>query len=197
MDLGGVLAQIPPMQQRSKRTRSGADRPKPLYRKVNTRARGVRHNSGPDSAWERGTKATLRAIADGVTQGKMVQGKERGLDYTPLYRFLLKNVGRPFDDVMAEALPRLPEEAPLWQIVHPIRDGAPYIRRTGESSYWSGLFVDEDGVLQIVAPDLRERDLVGRCQCCTHTFNGVPLSRPFPGYHEAQGIWRDLDRRFS
>jgi len=184
------------MQQRSKRSRGGADRPKPLYRKVNTRARNVHHHIGPDASWARGTKTETEDIAAGITRGKMVQGRQRGLDYTPLYRFLLKHVGQPFDQVMSAALPRLPSEEPIWHIVHPRREGAPYIRRAGEASYWSGLYVDDDGLLQKVAPDLRVEDIPPLCSCCSHSFNGMPLTRaalPFPRH---QSAWRALNARY-
>jgi len=49
----------------------------------------------------------------------------------------------------------------------------------GESTYYSGLYVDEAGILRLVDPDLRPQDLVPDCTCCTHTLNGVRFgSRP-------------------
>ena len=49
----------------------------------------------------------------------------------------------------------------------------------GENSCFSGLYVDDEGRLAEVAPDLRNEDLAPTCPCCTHTFNGVPLVRPY------------------
>ena len=58
----------------------------PLYRKVNTRARGVFHHKGGRARWERNTKAAKRNAA---MRGSMHPGGQNGLDYTPLFRFLL------------------------------------------------------------------------------------------------------------
>jgi hypothetical protein len=47
------------------------------------------------------------------------------------------------------------------------------MRRVGESTCYSGLYVDESGIPRITNPDLRAEDLTPYCTCCTHTFNGV------------------------
>ncbi|HQR43069.1 MAG TPA: hypothetical protein PLX97_10310, partial [Gemmatales bacterium] len=57
----------------------------PLYRKVNTRAHGVRHRFGGDY------RSRRRNLEDSRTG--MSQGVRRGLDYTPLFRFLLSRLG--------------------------------------------------------------------------------------------------------
>ncbi|WP_207625711.1 hypothetical protein [Niastella populi] len=44
--------------------------------------------------------------------------------------------------------------------------------RVGESTYFSGLFVDENRILQKNNPNLRAIDMKPFCSCCTHTFNG-------------------------
>lgn len=49
----------------------------------------------------------------------------------------------------------------------------------GESTYFSGLYVDDAGRLAKVAPDLRNEDLSPNCACCTHTFNGVVFVRKY------------------
>lgn len=46
-----------------------------------------------------------------------------------------------------------------------------YIRVVG-SSYFSGLFVDENRILQKTNPNLKAIDMTPFCNCCTHTFNG-------------------------
>jgi hypothetical protein len=51
--------------------------------------------------------------------------------------------------------------------------------RAGENSYYSGLYVDDDGKLAKVAPELRNEDLWPSCPCCTHTFNGAPFVRNY------------------
>ena len=44
--------------------------------------------------------------------------------------------------------------------------------RVGESSYFSGLFVDENRILKKTNPNLNTIDMIPSCSCCTHTFNG-------------------------
>ncbi|SHI42396.1 hypothetical protein SAMN05444000_10198 [Shimia gijangensis] len=136
------------------------DRKKPLYRKVNTRTHGVHHGCG---------RLQMR---DGEAGQGMRQGLRHGLDYTPLYKFLLSRVGKPWDEVFSEALTRLPEEAPIWHIVaHSELEAEPIIR-AGESSYYSGLFVDDAGQLSKVDATLEAETMRPACPCCTHTFNG-------------------------
>jgi hypothetical protein len=63
-------------------------RKSPLYRKVNTRARGVHHEFGGDFRHDRAKER----MSD-ETHGSMHGRKERGRDYTPLFHFLLSKVG--------------------------------------------------------------------------------------------------------
>jgi hypothetical protein len=131
----------------------------PLYRKVNTTARGVHHNFGGDFRDDRCRSNADESVV--VHQG-MHKGIRRGLDYTPLFRFLLSRVGRDWDEVYSEAVSRLDRTKPIfWQVA--LRDDAAqaYIR-TGEASYFSGLKVDESGVLRIVDASIGPGSLVGR-----------------------------------
>ena len=154
-------------------------RVEPLYRKVNTLARGVRHHSGGEARWERNTKAETRAREDGLTRGKMAQGVRRGLDYTPLYRFLLSKVGQDWDAVRAEAEARLDRPDPIyWMVALREEDRQPVVW-LGESSRYSGLCIDEQNRLRRVDPALTVDDLEPTCACCTHTFNGQRLTRPY------------------
>ncbi|MBU2706037.1 hypothetical protein KCM76_08580 [Zooshikella marina] len=147
------------------------DRVKPLYRKVNTKARGVHHHSGSSYRYDRNTKD-----AESVKMKKDVQ---RGLDYTPLFRFLLSKVGKRWDSVFSEAVARLDKQEPIfWMVSMDIEDADDYIL-TSESSYFSGLYVDKDGLLQVVAPEIDETSLSPACKCCTHTFNGKPFTKKF------------------
>ena len=70
---------------------------KPLYRKVNTRARGVRHDFGGDFKNSRNKKRENPEVTKGSMHGKV----ERGLDYTPLFRFLLSKVGLAWETVFS------------------------------------------------------------------------------------------------
>lgn len=147
------------------------DREEPLYRKVNTRARGVRHRFGGDFRHSRNAKDAGRDSMHG--------GTRRGLDYTPLFRFLLSKVGQPWDAVFGEAVSRLDRKEPIFWMVAPDRvSGKAYVR-LGESTYFSGLYVDGDGLLQKVAPEIGPHSLEPSCPCCTHTFNGKPFSKKY------------------
>lgn len=147
---------------------------KPLYRKVNTRARGVHHQYGGDY---RDNRSTLRADST-----KMSRGKRRGLDYTPLYNFLLKSIGRNWDDIYSDVVARVEDREAIFHIVARNElEIKPYVC-VNEASYYSGLHIDEHGILQITAPDLNESSLEPSCACCTHTFNGIPFVKKYTVY---------------
>ena len=156
-------------------------RPKPLYRKVNTRTHGVRHGCDRMAGRARNSKAARKD--EGRQQG-MRQGVRHGLDYTPLYRFLVSRVGQAWDAVYSEAVARLDHEAPIWHLA--ARGGGPRAPkvRTGASTWFSGLYVDPDGMLAKVDPRLDAARLRPDCACCTHTFDGVPFGLP---YDESNG----------
>ena len=149
----------------------------PLFRKVNTRTRGVHHLRGPDFAWVRNSKAEGRAEAEGVTRGKMVQGVARGLDYTPLYRFLLSKVGQDWPAVDAEARSRLDRPDAIFRMVALRQEDGERLFRSGETSYFSGLFVDGGSRLALGDPTLTEDDLEPGCPCCTYTLNGKTFTQ--------------------
>ncbi len=136
-----------------------------LYRKVNTRARGVNHNFGGDYKDCRNKKKeSLQQI-----KGTMFSKQERGLDYTPLFKFLLSKVGKNWNEIFSEAKARLDKTEPIfWIVALNEEDKKDYVR-LGESTYFSGLFVDKD---DIVNPNLKASDMKPFCNCCTHTFNG-------------------------
>ncbi|MDP1183677.1 hypothetical protein Q6285_30915, partial [Klebsiella pneumoniae] len=72
----------------------------------------------------------------------MKKGVRRGLDYTPLFRFLLSRVGQDWDEVYSEAVARLDLKDPIfWMVALREMDEQDYIR-AGEASYFSGLKVD-------------------------------------------------------
>ncbi|MFN6952320.1 MAG: hypothetical protein ACK4NE_06980 [Albidovulum sp.] len=147
-------------------------RKEPLYRRVNTTARGVHHNRGGEYRWSRGKD-------DRFARGAMPKGKQRGLDYTPLFRFLLSKVGQDWDAVHSEAVSRLDKPDPIfWLVARTEDDRKPFIV-TGESTYFSGLYVDDGNRLALVAPGLRNEDMRPGCACCTYTFNGAPFVRKY------------------
>lgn len=148
----------------------------PLYRKVNTRTHGVDHGSWMRAAYERNTK---RAARDARMTGSMHSGQRHGFDYTPLFRFLLSRVGRPWDAVHSEAVRRLDREEPVWWLVAACPVDERDVVRGGEAQFFSGLRIGADGRLEKVAPEITEHDLNPPCDCCTHTFNGKRLTRPY------------------
>jgi hypothetical protein len=142
---------------------------KDLYRKVNTTARGVSHLHGSDYKYSRSRD----------NSPKMKKGVRRGLDYTPLFRFLLSKVGGVWSDIYTEAKPRLVDDDPIfWMVSMDLASSEEYIR-VGESSYYSGLYVSEAGILCIVNADITEDTLAPLCKCCTHTFNGKVFGKKY------------------
>lgn len=141
---------------------------KPLYRKVNTRAKGVHHGFGGDFKYLRNKKRETIEQTKGSMHGK----NKRGLDYTPLFRFLLSKVGNNWDEVFSEAKSRLDRPEPIYWLVALNEDEKKEYVRTGESTYFSGMYVDDKGKLQLTNPNLTAKDLTPFCNCCTHTFNG-------------------------
>jgi hypothetical protein len=155
------------------------DHKEPLYRKVNTRARGVHHKTGGDYRHDRNSRRELNNKVNEVKLGSMHGYKKRGLDYTPLLRFLLSKVGTAWAPVRAEAVSRLDQEAPLYWLVARTALDQKAVVCIGGTSFYNGLFVDSAGQLAKVDPDLQNVDLSPTCGCCTHTFNGEPLIRKY------------------
>lgn len=151
-------------------------RKEPLYRKVNTRTRGVHHGGGAAYRHERNTK---REKLNDSPLGSMHGTKRHGLDYTPLFRFLLSRVGQDWDDVYREAVSRLDRPEPIfWMVARSEAEKKAQVRM-GESSYYSGLYVDDQNRLAVVDPELRVEHLTPSCPCCTHTFNGIPFTKAY------------------
>lgn len=141
---------------------------KPLYRKVNTRARRVPQHFGGDFKYSRHEKRETLEQVKGSMHGK----KERGLNYTPLFRFLLANTGNYWDDVLNEASSRLDKTDPIFWIVALNEIGRKDYVRVGESPYFSGMYVDYNLKLQLTNSELKAKDMTPFCDCCTHTLNG-------------------------
>lgn len=140
---------------------------------MNTRARGVHHGFGGDFRDDRRSQN-----ADTIG---MPRGVRRGLDYTPLFKFLLSKVGTEWDAVYSEAISRLDKKEPIFWLVSLSRENAKEVVRVGESSYFSGLYVDDQGFLRIVSEEITHETLEPFCKCCTHTLNGIPFIKKFSG----------------
>ncbi len=101
--------------------------------------------------------------------------QKRGRDYTPLFYFLVKQIGQPWDKVFSEVCGRLDTTEPVFWLValheHQKRD----LVRIGDSSFYPGLFVDGNGILQQVNPSITGKDVKVICRCCTHTYMGEPV----------------------
>ena len=150
----------------------------PLFRKENRTARCLHPGRGGEYRWQRNSKSEKAREIDEVSRGKM-RGLQRGLDYTPLFRFLLSRVGKDWPATHSEAVARLITAEPIyWMVAMRSEDRRRYFR-AGENSYFSGLYVTEDKFLALTDPDLTLADMRPDCDCCTHTLNGRPFTQPF------------------
>lgn len=141
---------------------------KKLYRKVNTKARGVFHLTGIDYKHVRNKKRETTEQVRWSMHGK----KLRWLDYTPLFRFLLSKEWQKWDDVFSEAVYRLDSQDPIfWMVAIHEHEKQDYFI-IWESSYYSGMYVDEQWILRLTNPNFKSSDIGKKCTCCTHTFNG-------------------------
>ena len=149
-----------------------ADKIKPLYRKINsTTYNCTGYYYTGDAKYDKNTKKGVKK-----SMGKNIN---HGLDYTPLYKFLLSSVGENFEYVYREAMIRLKplpfneRERFIFYMIAKNEDqiGSGFFR-VGESTYFSKLIVDEDGILQIADKSVTNETLFPSCGCCTHTFNG-------------------------
>ncbi|MEX0287408.1 MAG: hypothetical protein AB3N23_22600 [Paracoccaceae bacterium] len=162
--------------------------PKPLYRRVNRTARGAPCGHGGEYRWQRNTKAEEASEAMHAGMGPK---HRHGLDYTPLFRFLLSKIGEDWDAVHSEAVNRLDQEDPIfWLVALSAAEEQPMVR-VGESSYFSGLRVDGNNRLALVDPNLSDKDIWPFCPCCTHTFNGKRLTN---SYDPQRGGIEDMAR---
>lgn len=147
---------------------------RPLYRSVNTRTHNVRHGSCRTYRQQRHSKSEKNST---LNRGSMHSHHRHGYDYTPLFCFLLSKVGQPWDAIFSEANARLDRPEPIfWMVALYENDKDEYVR-VGESTYYSGLYVDASGLLQKVNPQLNAGNMKTFCDCCTHTFNGVVLPK--------------------
>ena len=101
-----------------------------------------------------------------------------------MFRFLLSKVGQDWNEVHSEAVARLDKEEPIYWLVARTEDEKRPTVGIGESSYFSGLYIDENNRLAIVDPSVKVEDLEPYCSCCTHTFNGKPFVKKYRPWWE-------------
>jgi hypothetical protein len=131
---------------------------------------------GGDYRHQRNTK---RERDSDKTRGSMPRRRRHGQDYTPLFKYLLSKIGEDWDEVFSEAAARLDSTEPIfWMVAKGPHEQQDYVR-IGESSYYSGLYVDADNRLQAVNPELGSHNMEPFCACCTHTFNGVRFASEY------------------
>ncbi len=141
----------------------------PLYRKENKVSLSNKYNvvKGGDFRHQRNTKEFLNY--DG-SHSPMNSG-QFGYDYTPLFKFLLSKVGENWDSVFSEAISRLDKKEPIFWLVAKNADEKKDIIRCGDNSYYSGLYIDENNLLQIANVNAEVPDAY-KSSSETVTFNG-------------------------
>jgi hypothetical protein len=146
----------------------------PLYRKENKASLSIKYyvSKGGEFRHERNTKEFLNHDS---SHAPMHSGNF-GYDYTPLFKFLLSKVGEKWDEIFSEANARLDRQEPIFWLVSVNEAHKKDFVRCGESTYYSGLFVDEKGLLQIVNPDANI-DHLNPAWFETLSFNGEALPR--------------------
>ena len=141
------------------------DRNRLLYRKVNTRARGVHHRSGGDFARHRNAKRARN-------ESSMHAGQRRGLDYTRCFASCSPGSVRTGTRCFRRRLPGSTKPS-RYSGSSP---DTPTSRRVGEGTDYSGLYIDDDNPLAVVDPGVTPQTMTPLCDCCTHTLNGVRFS---------------------
>ncbi len=148
----------------------------PLYRKDNKTPYNYRGNTG---GHYRHTRHTKKVEGFEGNRMSMKSGEQRGVDYTPLFRFLLSKIGQDWSKVHSEAVSRLDKPDPIWWMVAIDESDKKERVRIGESSLWSGLYVDENNLLQKVNPNYTVNEVYPSCPCCTCTFNGSVVTNKY------------------
>jgi hypothetical protein len=151
------------------------NRIKPLYRKENKVSLSNKYNVSKGSEY-RYNRRTKLFLSDDRNYKPMNSGKH-GYDYTPLFKFLLSKVGSNWDQTYSEAKARLNKPKPIFWIVALHDSQRRDIVRVGESTYYSGLFVEDSGKLAIVNPDVQLINLPNPYPGETLTFNGIVIHK--------------------
>ena len=137
---------------------------KPLYRKVNK----ITHNGFRFYSQETDRYRNERHMKQDVlpTQLSIKRKQSRhDNDYAPLYKFLLSRVGCKWDEAFSECVSRLDKAEPIFDMVVNVNPKGMVVDKALEDlpkgfhdyracddsrTYWSTLYVDDNGSLQFV-----------------------------------------------
>lgn len=142
-----------------------------LYRKENRKPSigRILYKKGSKYKYSRKSKDSIMKYKEGFSYKESMKNTKSGnitdgYDYTPLFMFLLKNIGKDFDLILKDINGRINSFEPLYWIVDKtvtrelIENGLclDYVR-IGECSSYSRLWIDEENKLQKVNPKLSNR----------------------------------------
>lgn len=149
-----------------------------LYRKIDRKSsyqNHYDHSKKVNYRWFRNTKKSKYLAKEGVNFIPMKSKKTtcitNGYDYTPLFHFLLSKIGHNWNDVYSEVVKRLNTTEPIfWMVSINNNEEKGDFFRYGEGGYYNKLYIDDNGILQKVNPNLS--NITPLCDCHTHSFNG-------------------------
>lgn len=141
--------------------------------------------------WLRNKKPIVDCDGNEILQSKMTRKNKDGYDYTPLYQYLIKSVGRDFDLICKEVYPRIEDRSKIWDIIEKekiyFKDGVAYYLLNNEcvdvtvhnsfnhwygTQDWSALYIDDNNILQFVDKNYRNFVNGKTCDWETVTLNG-------------------------
>lgn len=131
---------------------------KPLYRKRSK----DKDRICPQSKWDRNTKKGIRK--------SLASKRWDDFDYTPLYNYLLTQIGEDFNVIHSYVQKRVNNINRIYDIIKPSTYKLSYVR-VSENAYYSALYIDEYNTLKKINPNFNIEHMYPFCSCCTHTFN--------------------------
>lgn len=91
------------------------DKSRKLYRSVNTTTRHHSNNLGAEYRWECNHKKVGDEL---LAKRDTMHGRQKhGRDYTPLFYFLIKQIGKPWDEIFSEVCGRFDTSEPVFWLV--------------------------------------------------------------------------------
>ena len=159
----GENAEMKQQIDRNNKTKHTMEK-KPLYRKVNK----ITHNGFRFYSQETDRYRNERHMKQDVlpTQLSIKRKQSRhDNDYAPLYKFLLSRVGCKWDETFSECVSRLDKAEPIFDMVVNVNPKGMVVDKALEDlpkgfhdyracddsrTYWSTLYVDDNGTLQFV-----------------------------------------------